>query len=167
VTEAGNQAPSFTIKPVDTLNIAANLSTQILIQARDPERGAITITANPIIASAVFVDSGNGSATYTVTPGTTDIGSLVAVSFTVTDPLSLMATAATNIRVVAFLRGDIDQNGRYTLVDLAALVAYLLQSGPPPAIMQTGDVNADGIINLADLTFMVSFLYGDGTRPPQ
>jgi hypothetical protein len=167
VTEAGNQAPTFTIKPVDTLNIAVNLPTQILIRARDPEHGALTITANPIVANAVFVDSGNGSATYTITPGTTDIGSMVAVSFTVIDPLAASSTAATQLRVVAFLRGDIDQNGRYTLVDLAALVAYLLQSGPAPAIMQSGDANGDGIINLTDLTFMVSFLYGDGSRPPQ
>jgi len=167
VTEAGNQAPQFTITPVDTLNIAANLSTRILVQARDPEHGALTISASPIVPGAVFVDSGNGSASYTITPSTTDIGLMHTVSFTVTDPLAAVSTTTTNLRVVAFLRGDIDQNGRYTLVDLAALVSYLLKSGPPPAIMQSGDVNADGIINIADLSYLVSFLYGGGNRPPQ
>ncbi len=167
VTEAGNQPPQFTITPLDTLNIAANLSTRILIQARDPEHGAVTIAASPIVSSAAFVDSGNGSATYTITPSIADIGSTVAVSFTVTDQLAATSTATTSLRVVAFLRGDIDQNGRYTLVDLAALVAYLLRSGPPPAIMQSGDVNADGIINLTDLTYLIAFLYGGGNQPPQ
>jgi hypothetical protein len=69
--------------------------------------------------------------------------------------------------VVNFLRGDLDQNGKYSLIDLASLVNYLLREGPPPAAIMAADINADTRVDLSDLAYMLRFIYEGGPRPPQ
>ncbi|MBK7141794.1 MAG: tandem-95 repeat protein [bacterium] len=167
VTDAGNQASRFTTTLPDTLNIASNFLTQIVIRATDPEYGTIALAVSPILPFGNFVDSGNGVGVYSLTPDSTLVGQLWAMQFTATDAQNAVTTTATNLRVVSFLRGDLDQNGRYTLLDLASLVNYLLRQGPPPVIIQTADVNADTKVDLSDLAFMINFLYEGGSRPPQ
>lgn len=73
----------------------------------------------------------------------------------------------THLRVVAFLRGDLDANRKYTVNDLALLAAYLFRSQSLPEVVEAADTNGDGFVNISDIAYMVSFLYYEGPRPPQ
>ncbi len=167
VTAVPNQKATITTQLPDTLNVPTQVTSQVVVRASDPEKQKVKITATPILPDAIFVDSGNGVAAYTVTPATTDLGTLHQVMFIATDPQGLADTAVTTLRVVGFLRGDIDQNGKYTVSDLTDLLNYLLRSGPQPVSIASADVNGDGNVDLRDITYLVAFLYGDGKRPPQ
>jgi len=61
-----------------------------------------------------------------------------------------------------YICGDLDGNETVNLLDIVYLIAYLYQSGPPPAIMNTADVNNDGAVNLIDITSMINHLYQGG-----
>ncbi|MFZ1683292.1 MAG: Ig-like domain-containing protein [Candidatus Zixiibacteriota bacterium] len=167
VTAAVNQKAKITTTLPDTLNVAAQVTSQLLLKAMDPERQHVTITANPILPTAVFVDSGNGAATYVINPTSDALGTTAKVTFIATDPAGAADTVVTTFRVVSFLRGDLNQDGKYTMVDLANLVSYLLRRGPAPGTPATADVNGDNRINLSDAAYLVNFLYNNGTRPPQ
>ncbi len=167
VTDAGNQASRFTTTLPDTLNVATNVLTQLVIRATDPEHTTITLAASPLSPVATWVDSGNGIGVYSITPDSTMVGQGWDMEFTATDAQSAVTTMHTHLRVVSFLRGDLDQNGKYTLIDLAVLVNYLLRQGPPPVTPETADVNADLKIDLSDLAYMINFMYDGGSRPPQ
>ena len=167
VTAIPNQPATISTQLPDTLNVPTQVSSQVVIQASDPEKQKVTIAASPVLPDAIFVDSGNGVAYYTVTPGTTDLGTLQTIRFIATDPQGLADTVSTTLRVVGFLRGDFDQNGKYTVADLSDLVNYLLRTGPPPVSRASADVNSDGVVDLRDISYLVAFLYGHGARPPQ
>jgi hypothetical protein len=167
IAAAANQAAKVTSVLPDTVNVATQVASVLQIKAVDPEKQHVTITAIPILPNAVFVDSGDGVATYTVTPTTTDLGSSQRITFIASDPLGATDTVQTTIRVVSFLRGDLNQDGKYSLVDLANLVNYLVRQGPTPVSLKVADVNGDGVTDLTDLAFLVAFLYSGGPRPPQ
>jgi hypothetical protein len=169
VVEAGNQAPAFTTVLPDPFNIGLNVQTVILLQATDPESDPVTMTANPVWTeiNAIFVDSGNGRATYAVFPSIEDLDSSFAVEFVVSDAGGGADTISTTLTVVSFLRGDLDDNNKYTMNDLAWLVAYLYRNGPAPATRQAADVDADGDINIGDITYLIKYLYDFGPQPPK
>jgi hypothetical protein len=167
VTDAGNQPSRFSTTLPDTMNIATNVLTQFVVSAVDPERGTIILTVDQNLPNAVFVDSGNGVGVYSITPDSASLGTVYDLQFFATDPQLAVDTILTHLRVVNFLRGDLDQNGKYSLIDLAILVNYMLRQGPPPVSMPAADVNGDVRIDLSDIAFMLNFLYEGGVRPPQ
>jgi hypothetical protein len=167
VVEAGNQASRFSTSLPDSINVATNILTQIVIRAFDPEHGSISLTASPILPTATFVDSGNGIAVYSITPDSISVGSTWEILFEATDSQNAVTSIHTHLSVVNFLRGDLDQNGKYSLIDLATLVNYLLREGPPPAAIMTADINADARVDLSDLAYMIRYIYEGGPRPPQ
>jgi hypothetical protein len=138
-----------------------------VVSAVDPERGTIILTVDQNLPNAVFVDSGNGVGVYSITPDSASLGTVYDLQFFATDPQLAVDTILTHLRVVNFLRGDLDQNGKYSLIDLAILVNYMLRQGPPPVSMPAADVNGDVRIDLSDIAFMLNFLYEGGVRPPQ
>ncbi len=169
VIEAGNQAPYFSNTINDTINIAVNALSQILVRSIEPDLDLITLTATPMWSQlfAGFVDSGNGSGVYSVTPDNTYLDSMYAIEFIATDPFGLADTVSTVLRVVSFLRGDLDNNKKYTMNDLAWLIGYLFRGGEAPAIPESADVDKDNDINIGDVTYMIRFLYNSGPQPPQ
>jgi C1A family cysteine protease len=65
----------------------------------------------------------------------------------------------------SYICGDVDGDGiGPNVADLAYLVEYLFNGGPPPPVMEAADVNGDGRINVADLAALVDYLFGDGTE---
>lgn len=164
VAEAGNQTPSFTT--VDSIHyIPISTTYQINLNAYDPEGDSLIMTVNKLLAGATFVDFGNGSCRYTYTPLAYSVDTL---RFTVTDyPGGAFRNKNVYIAVVASLRGDLDANNKYTMNDLAVLIAYLYRGGPEPPVMSAADVNGDGDLNIVDITYLVRFLYHNGPPPPQ
>ncbi|MBI5267821.1 MAG: hypothetical protein HY851_11380, partial [candidate division Zixibacteria bacterium] len=167
VTDAGNQSPIFSTVLADTLNCPVNVMTQLVVRATDPELSPITLTETPVIINSSWVDSTNGTGVFSYFPDNLDLGSLNRVTFIARDPLGAADTLSTVLRVVSFLRGDVDNNSRYTMNDLAYLITYLYRGGPPPTTMETADVDRDGSANISDVTYLINFLYLNGPRPPQ
>jgi hypothetical protein len=137
------------------------------VRATDPDLDPITLTSTPIIANSAWVDSANGTGVYTYVPDNLDLGSVNRITFIARDQLLAADTLSTVLRVVAFLRGDVDNNSKYTMNDLTYLIGYLYRQGPAPMSMQAADVDKDGSVNIGDVTFMINFLYLNGPRPPQ
>ncbi len=167
VTEAGNQAPVFSTVLADTTNCPANVITNVVARAADPDLQTLTMTATPIVTNAGFVDSLNGTGNYIFLPDNAQIGLVSQIRIIATDPGGLADTATTVIRVVAFLRGDIDNNSRYTMNDMAYLISYLFRQGPEPVTMVAADVDNDGSVNILDVTYLINFLYFNGPQPPR
>jgi hypothetical protein len=167
VNEAGNQNPIFSTVLADTLNCPVNITTAVNVKATDPDGQAIVITGGPTVPNSLFVDSTNGVATYFYVPDNLDLGQVFRVTFVARDPLLAADTVTTVLRVTAFLRGDVDNNAKYTMNDLAFLIGYLFRQGPAPSTMEAADVDKDSGVNIGDITYLINFLYLNGPRPPQ
>jgi len=167
VIEAGDQPPEFTTTLADPYDIAVNITETIPIAATDPEMGAVTLTASPIVPNASFTDFGDGTGEYTITPDNLQLGMIYEVTFVATDPTMLTDTLITNLRVVSVMRGDADFNYSYSMNDVVFLVSYLFRGGPEPSIVEAGDVDNSGTIDISDVAYLVNYLYLSGPKPPQ
>ncbi len=168
VTDAGNQAPVFVNPLPDTTDIFLSVGADILIRAVDPDGIGVTIsTPSTLPLNSSFVDSGNGSAVFSFYPDATQSGSITPMTFITTDPAGLADTMISQIRVLAFKRGDTDSDTRFTMNDIVFIVNYLYRSGPAPSPMEAADVDMSGAVNVADIAYMVNYMYKSGPRPPQ
>ncbi len=167
VLEVGNQAPIFSTILADTTVVFVGLSSNIVVTASDPESQLVVLTADPIMLNATFSDPGTGTATYSITPDTTQLGTVTLVTFIVTDPLLAADTIMTNIQVSSFTRGDLDDDGKYTMNDIVYIVNYLFRDGVSPYPETSGDIDLSGTINVADIAYLVNYMYKAGPRPPQ
>ncbi len=167
VSEAGNQNPIFSTVLADTINCPVNITSAIVVRATDPDGNPITITGTPVNPNAQFVDSANGAATYFYTPDNLDLGTSFRVTFIARDPSLAADTVTTVLKATAFLRGDVDNNAKYTMNDLAFLIGYLYRQGPAPQPMEAADVDHDDAVNIGDISYLINYLYLNGPRPPQ
>jgi hypothetical protein len=78
----------------------------------------------------------------------------------------LTDTLSTTFGIVNFLRGDLDQNSKYTMNDLALLISYLYRDGDAPLVAESANVNGDERVDLLDVTYLIRFLYIGGPVPP-
>ncbi|KAA3633013.1 MAG: hypothetical protein DWP97_09955, partial [Calditrichaeota bacterium] len=167
VLDAGNQPPTVTSSIGDTTDVFINTGMDMLITVADPEGQAVTITANPILPNASFVDSANGNAVYSFNPDSTQIGIVSPVTFIATDAAGAADTMITNFRIDSFLRGDLDDNTKYTMNDVVFIVNYIFHGGQAPNPVNSGDIDYSGGINVADIAYLINFMYKAGPRPPQ
>lgn len=66
----------------------------------------------------------------------------------------------------SFICGDINGDGAGPLIsDLTYFVDYMLNSGPPPPIMESADVNGDSDYTISDITYIVAYLFQNGPLP--
>lgn len=89
------------------------------------------------------------------------------MTFTASDPLGAVRTMSSFFRVVAILRGDVDNNAKYSVNDLTVLMAYFFRGGPPPQTPESADVNADARLDISDVTYLINYLYLNGPKPPE
>jgi len=167
VTEVGNQAPLFTTVVPDTIVAMVDFARTDLVTALDPEGGSCVITVDTVLPYASFVDSGNGSATYTFVPNMTQDGGYYEVAFTVTDPLGASSVITTTYHVMQTMRGDANTDNLLNLMDIIFVINYLYKSGDSPVSPEAADANYDGSVNLMDATFLVNYFYKAGPPPPQ
>jgi hypothetical protein len=164
VLEAGNQTPYFTT--VDSVHyIPLNIAYTITLSAVDPDDDSLILKANKLLGGATFTDLGNGTCRYVYTPLVYQVDTVI---FTVTDyPGGALRTKNVYIAAVASLRGDMDSNNKYTMNDMAVLIAYMYRGGPAPENPSTADINADGELSIVDITYLIRYLYHGGPPPPQ
>ncbi|RME26269.1 MAG: hypothetical protein D6800_06555, partial [Candidatus Zixiibacteriota bacterium] len=169
VLDAGNQAPVWQTVLPDTISVAVGTRADILVQAIDPDLDSLILSAspvNPVLENGFFTDSGNGNGVYSYLPIIGSAGTTALVTFIATDGV-LADTITTTLKSVAFLRGDVDGNHKYTINDLTVLISYLYRQGPAPETIETADVDKSGSINIADISYLINFLYYNGPNPPQ
>jgi Dockerin type I domain len=67
---------------------------------------------------------------------------------------------------LAYLCGDINGDGKISLLDPVFLVTYLFKSGPAPDPLARGDVNcSNDIPNLDDLVYIINYIFNHGDEP--
>ena len=170
IIEAGNQGPDFTsdIRQMeDTLQVPVGKVYEIFVSPTDPEGDSILIEAFPIIDGATFVDNGDGTAVYRFTADSSYMDSVIKVTFVATDyPAGATDTLVTYSLIVSYLRGDLDNNSKFTMNDIAYLISYLFRDGPSPDVAETADVDADGSVNIGDVSYLIYYVYYYGPQPP-
>lgn len=170
VIEAGNQAPNFLseIRQMeDTLQVPVGKDYEIFVSPTDPEGDSVIIEAFPIIAGATFVDNGDGTAYYRFNADSSYMDSTIEVTFVAHDyPYGASDTLVTHSLVVSYLRGDLDNNSKFTMNDIAYLISFLFRDGPAPNVAETADVDADGSVNIGDVSYLIYYVYYYGPQPP-
>ncbi|MFH1374703.1 MAG: Ig-like domain-containing protein [bacterium] len=169
VIDVGNQAPVFSTVLPDTIEVFTGISHDTDLVATDLDLDSIVLTAIYSIAEgAGFTDNGDGTGTFYYSPDVGVIGSVFQVLFIAEDyPAGAADTIVTHYRVNNFMRGDTDDNDKYTFNDIVVLTNYLFREGNIPLPSEAGDADLSGSINVSDIAYMVNFLYNSGPRPPQ
>ncbi len=168
ITEAGNQPPTLGQPSVDTAQVPVGGEYCIEVEPYDPDLDSISLEVFPIYPGATWTDRGDGTGEYVLRADSTYLDSVLAVTVVVTDHPSLVSdTAVTYLAVVPFLRGDLDNNSKYSINDVAYLIAFLFRDGPEPVIAETADVDGDGSVNIGDITFLIYYIYYLGPQPPR
>lgn len=67
---------------------------------------------------------------------------------------------------IAFIRGDVNGDGRLNVTDAVFLTSYLFDSGTAPPCLDAADVNDDGSLSVTDVIFLLRFLGGSPPPPP-
>jgi len=166
ITEVGNQAPYFRTDIQPVYNVPAGVLFQLRLDALDPDLDSVIISSYPPLIDANLVDSGNATAVFSYLPDASVVGSVFTVNFVVTDfPGGVADTVTTQFAPVTYLRGDLDDNDRYTMNDLVFMISYLFRQGPAPLVLESGDVDGDGSINVADVSYLIRFMYYGGPPP--
>ena len=62
------------------------------------------------------------------------------------------------LEVPPSLRGDVNCDGKQTIVDVTTLINYLLGGNPDPFDSIAADVNLDSKINIGDVTALINLL---------
>ena len=60
----------------------------------------------------------------------------------------------------AIQRGDVDGDGNVNIVDVTALINYLLGGSASDINLTAADCNTDGSVNITDVTALINYLLG-------
>jgi len=166
VTEAGNQIPYFEETTPDTQVVSYGDSVVNHLVATDPDLDSLVLTLYLPPANAIFIDSGNGAASMKFVPDDTQLWGMYLFRYIATDPSGAADTLRNWVRVVAFMRGDSNNDGQVDIADISFLVSYVFRSGPEPASLEAADVNSDTNVDVSDALYLVNFIFRQGP-PPQ
>ncbi|UCD64965.1 MAG: hypothetical protein JSW34_05920 [Candidatus Zixiibacteriota bacterium] len=78
------------------------------------------------------------------------------------DPRTLYAGDPVSCCVI---RGDVDHNGTFDVLDVLYLVDYFWSGGDPPPCLEEADVNADDQVDTLDLLYLVAHMWQGGDPP--
>jgi hypothetical protein len=62
--------------------------------------------------------------------------------------------------MVAFVRGDVNNDDRYDIADVVSLLGYLFGDGAVPTCLEATDVNDSMGLDVSDPIFLLGFLFG-------
>jgi hypothetical protein len=163
VIEAGNQRPVLANIPDQTVGITYTLS--FIISATDPDGTIPHLFTDSLPRNATFYDSTNGRGLFRFIPDSSQVDSVYRVLFIASDG-SLADSDRVSINVIAYIRGDANEDGKVTIADVVYLINYLFKGGPgPKPIMLAGDANHDGRITVADCVYLINYLFKGGPPP--
>ncbi|PWB68849.1 hypothetical protein C3F09_10930, partial [candidate division GN15 bacterium] len=133
VNEAGNQAPVLAAIGNRSTTEGSNLS--FTISASDPDGTTPSFTTSTLPTGATFVDNGNGTGSFSWTPGFTQAGSY---------PVTFRASDG-------------------ALVDTELITITVNDAGNQPPVLAT--IGARSVTEGVNLTFSISATDPDGTTP--
>ena len=133
VTDAGNQPP--VLNAIGGKSVIEGNNLNFGVSASDPDATIPTLTTSTLPSGAVFTDNGNGTGTFSWTPGYTQAGSYP----------------------VTFYAGD------GALVDSEIITIAVTDAGNQPPVL--APIGAKSIAEGANLTFGVSASDPDATIP--
>ncbi len=84
----------------------------------------------------------------------------------VADGRTEVEVAFTYVGAAAFVRGDVDGDGKHIINDAILVLSKLFAGGTVPACLDRADVNDDGAVNIADAINLLSYLFAGGAAPP-
>lgn len=65
-----------------------------------------------------------------------------------------------------YRRGDPNNDGEVTIVDVVYLINYLFRSGPEPTpYVFVADINCDDSVDLIDIVYLINYLFKSGPKP--
>ena len=166
VIEAGNQAPYFESTFPDTMIIAYGDSVIHHVVAHDPDLNPLVLTLLSPPANVTFVDSGNGAGSMKFKPDPTQVWKMYNFRYIATDPFARADTLFKWVRVVAFMRGDSNTDGKVDIADITFIISYVFRGGPEPVSDVTADVNNDATIDITDALYLVNYIFRSGPPPP-
>ena len=111
-----------------------------------------------------LTDNGNGTGTFSWTPGLEVSAQLYNFVFRATDNYSAYAEDTAQIQVRT-LCGDASNDGKVNVTDVITLINYLFKGGTAPADMDAADVNNDGKVNVTDVIYLINYLFKGGSTP--
>ena len=100
--------------------------------ATDPDLDALILNLISPPANSIFVDSGNGAGSMTFNPDNSQVWGMYLFRYVATDPSGEADTLLNWIRIVAFMRGDSNNDGDVNIADISYLISYIFRSGPAP-----------------------------------
>lgn len=69
--------------------------------------------------------------------------------------------------LLSIIRGDVDNSGGLSILDVTYIINFLYKGGPAPQPHTiVGDANCNGVVNIIDVTYINSHLYYGGPEPP-
>jgi len=138
----------------------------IEMEAVDPDNDSLIFShIEELPEGAVFIDMGNGTASFSWIPDSSQAGEH-AIRFVVTDTTNLSDTLLIEIEVITWIRGDANGSGGLTNADVTYLIAYFMGNVPRPYPTGRGDANGDGFITGGDVTYLVNYFFVFGGPPP-
>ncbi len=143
ITDAGNQAPVFAALPAPIPPVTEGTSTELLVEASDPDGGSIILALDEATAPAnvTFVDSANGIGLITFSPDFTQAGTV-------------------DVSVIAY-DGPIDDENTLSTIQIASFTVE--EAGNQDPVLAA--IGARSVSENGTLAFSVSATDPDGTSP--
>lgn len=101
---------------------------------------------------------------YTGTLGSPPVSVLFVVDGFEVAPAT--RTGWVSLPTPAFIRGDVDENGKLEMTDAIRTLGWLFLGGEEPGCLQSADANGSGEVNIADPIYILQFLFVGGPMPP-
>ena len=169
VIDAGDQRPQWASSfPVDTVRLSVFGRDSLHVWATDIDNPTLTLTVPNSPRNSTFVDSLNNAGYFRFIPDTTQKDSIYDVLFVASDGI-LADTGRVIYKLIAFTRGDVNQDQVIDIFDVVYLLDHVFSGGPAPLpVAESGNVNADAnhIIDIFDVIYLIEHIFSGGPPPP-
>ncbi|GEM_PF-5935518 len=164
-----NHAPAITsaVPSTRTLRVGQVFSLEITASDYDitqfgDDTLQMTYSSVPPSASITFTDHSDGTASFSFTPSSADLGTRT-VTFKATDLAGLFDNKSTAISV--YQCGDANGDAAVNISDAVSLIAYIFAGGSAPSPLAAGDANCDAAVNISDAVYLIAYIFAAGPAP--
>jgi len=167
VISSGNARPILAHIPDTVAVVSGSVKMDTLflnIRATDPDGTIPHLYTQNLPTNSFFIDSTNGSGAFIFFPDSIQTDSVYNVLFIASDD-ALTDNLTVSIRVILYVRGDANGDGKVSVSDVVYLINYLFKVGPAPYPWQAGDDNRDKHVTITDVVYLINYLFKGGPSP--